>query len=219
MKTLTSVLQTNPSPLGNDEKEVRTTTYMRLDVRRRGETFDWTEVVCHIETSPVRYGFISTETSYSDAFVTNFPVFERSGSLRDNGDFIAGPYATVLGADLDDPINDPLPQAAGEPGEVDGDNDGHPGVTVRVDGTVSGEVYVTQRNIVTMRGRQRDETRIEGLLHSEATQVVLDASSGLLRSRVESRRNPEDAASYFVLRRLDADADCAAIVSRADQLF
>jgi len=78
---------------------------------------------------------------------------------------------------------------------------------------------VAQRNIVTMRGRQRDETRIEGLSRSEATQVVLDASSGILRSRVESRRNPEDATSYFVLRRLDPNTDCAAIVARADQLF
>jgi hypothetical protein len=219
MKTLTSVLQTNPSPLGSEEKEVRTTTYMRLDVRRRGESFDWTEVLCHIETSPVRYGVISTRTSYSDAFVTNFPVFERNGSMRGNGDFIAGPYATVIGAELDDPLNDPLPQAAGEAGEVDGDSDGHPGVTVQVGGTISGEVYVAQRNIVSMRGRQRDETRIEGLLHSEATQVVLDASSGILRTRVESRRNPDDAASYFILRRMDSNTDCTAIVARADQLF
>jgi hypothetical protein len=219
MKTMTSVLQTNPSPLGSEEKEVRTTTYMLLDVRRRGETFDWAEVVCHIETSPVRYGLISTQTSYPDAFVTNFPVFERRGSLHDNEDFFAGPYATLVGAELADPLNDPLPQAPAEAGEVDGDNDGHPGVTVQVGGTVSGEVYVVQRNIISMRGRQRDESRIEGLLHSEATQVVLNASSSILRTQVESRRNPDDAASYFIMQRLDSNTDCAGIIARADQLF
>ncbi len=219
MKTVTSVLQTNPSPFGNDEKEIRTTAYLRAEVTRSGEDFDWEEVLCHMETSPVSYGLITTETNYPAAFVTHFPVFERSGSLRASGGFQAGPFATVVGAELDNPLTDPLPESAGEAGEVDGDMDGHPGVTVEVSGTVSGQVYVAQRNVITMRGQARDEGRIEGLWNSEGTQIVLDASSGLLRSRVESRRNPEDAASYFVLRRLEPGTTCDQIVARAGDLF
>ena len=219
LKTVTSVLQTNPSPFGNDEKEIRTTAYLRAEVSRSGDEFEWEEVLCHMETSPVRYGLVNTETHYPDAFLNNFPIFERSGTLGDSGAFRAGPFATVVGAELDNPLSDPLPESPGEAGEVDGDMDGHPGVTVEVSGTVSGQVYVVQRNVITMRGQTRSEDRIEGLWHSEGTQIVLDASSGLLRSRVESRRNPEDAASYFVLRRLEQGTSCDQIVARADDLF
>jgi len=219
MKTVTSVLQTNPSPFGNDEKEIRTTSYLRAQVSRTGEGFDWEEVLCHMETSPVRYGAISTETNYPAAFVTHFPVFQRTGRFQDSGDFHAGPFATVVGAELDNPLTDPLPESAGEAGEVDADRDGNPGVTVEVSGTVSGEVYVVQRNIITMRGRVRSEDRVEGLLNSEGAQIVLDASNRLLRSRVVSRRNPDDAASYFVLSRVEAGTSCDQIVDRADDLF
>lgn len=222
MKNVTAVLQRNPSPVGNDEKPLRTEALLRLEVEVLGEDFQWREQLCDMMTTPVRFGGIipvTAETSYPQAFIRHFPVFERRGQLASGGDFSAGPFATIVGAELDNPLVDPLPQAAGDPGEVDGDQDGEPGVTVQVAGTLSGQVYVAQRNIITMRGRQREEGRIEGLWHSEGEQVVFGASSGLLETPVESRRDPEDAASYFILQEIEADWGCSEILAEAEELF
>ena len=84
---------------------------------------------------------------------------------------------------------------------------------------MSGEVYVAQRSRITMRGRLRQPGRIEGLWTSEDERSVLAASRDLLMSEVVSRRDPDQAASYFILQRIDDGTECAALVRSAEQTF
>ena len=220
MKAVSAVQQRNPSPLGNEEVRVTTTQYVLLESERLEEDFSWTETLCSIATSEARYRFgIRASTSYPAAFVDHFPTFERTGTWTEAGEFSAGPMASVVGAELANPLRDPLPTEPGAGGESDSDEDGHPGVTVNVGGAVSGSVYVAQRSIISLRGRERDGGRIEGLWQSNDEQVVLGASSGILNRQVERRRDPEDAASFFIMTPIDDAWDCDDITARIDELF
>ena len=220
MKAVSAVQQRNPSPLGNEEVRVVTTQYMLMDALRLDDQITWDETLCRIATSEARYRFgIRASTSYPESFVTHFPVFERQAQWTENGEFQAGPFASVVGADLANPLSDSLPTEAGAAGEVDSDQDGNPGVTVNVGGAVSGSVYVVQRSVINLRGRERDNGRVEGFWQAEDEQIVLAASSNILMTPVERRRDPEAEASYFVMVPIDSNWSCQDINDAGDDLF
>lgn len=220
MKAVSAIQQRNPSPLGNEEVQVVTTQYMLLDAERLGDRLTWDETLCSISTSEARYRFgIRASTSYPDAFVVHFPVFERQAEWTEDGEFQAGPYASVVGAQLNNPLTDPLPTEAGAAGEVDSDQDGNPGVTVNVGGAVSGSVYVAQRSVINLRGRERDNGRVEGFWQAADEQVVLEASSAILKTTVERRRDPDAETSYFVMVPIEDNWACREINDAVDELF
>ena len=220
MKAVSAVQQRNPSPLGNEEVQVVTTQYMLVDGERRDEQLIWNETLCRIATSEARYRFgIRASTTYPEAFVEHFPVFERQAEWTQGGEFQAGPLVSVVGAELANPLTDSLPSEAGAAGEVDSDQDGNPGVTVNVGGAVSGSVYVVQRSIISLRGRERDNGRVEGFWQAEDEQVVLAASSNILMTQVERRRDPDPEASYFVMVPVESDWSCRQINEAGDDLF
>ena len=219
MKAVSAILQRNPVA-GRGEAQVVTTQYMLVDSERLEEDFSWTETLCSISTTEARWNFaVRAQTSYPDAFVTHFPVQERRATWSDDGDFNAADLTSVVGARLANPLTDPLPAEADSATQMDTDRDGNPGVTVNVAGAISGSVYVAQRSIINLRGRERDNRRIEGLWESNDQQVVLGASNGILNRSVENRRDPDDARSFFIMVPIDDDWDCDDINTRIEDLF
>lgn len=174
----------------------------------------------HLTTCGITMGSDAdpARTVVPDAFVSALPEVDRRAVIGDDGTYTVDWLTQVHGARLTDPENDALPTSADDPRVVDQDEDGRPGLTVRVTGLVDGEVYVAQRGRDRMVGRLADG-RVDGLVEWTSEQAVLDAEVELLRTPVPSRPEADPAAHVFGLRRLPAGATCADVVASAPTLF
>lgn len=111
----------------------------------------------------------------------------------------------ILGARLEHPLRDPLPDDGKDPRVYDQDKDGKPGVTVKVSGLISGEVYVVQRSKSLLSGRQKGSA-FRGSIDFTNEQKVIGASSRMLHR--DPKAEPIAESSYFVLQRVADDVDC-----------
>jgi hypothetical protein len=117
----------------------------------------------------------------------------------------------VLGAKLKNPLTDPLPSRADDASVDDTDKDGKPGVTMRVEGLASAEVYMASRRYDQMSGRLVSEHRFEGAVMHDQEQTLLGASNPLLR--VLPTMRPDPARSRFSMMRVDEKTRCADVAS------
>jgi hypothetical protein len=109
--------------------------------------------------------------------------------------------------------NDPLPSDPDDPRVFDQDGDGNPGVTIRVEGIVSGDMYIVQRSWTRLEGALLGDGSFGGRLFFGNAQVVLDSTSPFLGDPPSSRPLPN--LSWFRIARLPEDADCAKARERA----
>ena len=151
--------------------------------------------------------------SFPDAFVRSLPPKERvvelardaSGAMR---------YRVDLGTDHVgyDPAQTGgrVPLGPDAPGVVDGDWDGHPGVTVNLDVPVLGrtELYVVQRGSMVLDGIVEADGHVAGAVElGPVEQRTIAASNPLLVA--SPRIVPEPGASWFSLRPIDETSSCA----------
>jgi hypothetical protein len=116
-------------------------------------------------------------------------VYESEGEFLNSTDLGAS-YApplqvVVLGAELDDPVNDPLPTEENLGTAIDQDNDGNPGVTVEANVALcSGqqELYVALRTGVLLDGVVEDSNTIAGEMDATLEQEVLGISDRCLNA-------------------------------------
>jgi len=155
----------------------------------------------------------------SPAFVDAIVFQPRAAALEQDAD---GTIAwreprvwDVRGADLEEPASDPLPTSPEDVTVIDLDQDGHPGVTVRVSGILDGEIYVTQRQWTELEGRIDSPDRVAGALAWGDEQTVLGADNAILQG-FEAASEPVDGR--FVLVRVEG-LGCDAIVAARDDLF
>lgn len=194
-----------------------TTSVILYDLRHDGASLSGQGRVCDVRivSDPSFVG-----TTLPDALVRAMPAplldarLVRSGSAV----LLEQPETwTVLGADLDAPSSDPLPESAADPRVCDPDGDGNPGVTVRIDGIVDGEVYLVQRGWSRLRGELGDGA-IRGEVRFGQEQVVLDASRRVLRSQPPTEPASGPGDNTFVMAPLDASAGCREAVEAALRL-
>jgi hypothetical protein len=121
--------------------------------------------------------------------------------------------ALVFGARLAKPSTEPLPRSSDDPRVLDQDGDGKPGVTVRVRGLVSGELYIAQRSISSLRGARRGDV-FTGRVDFRTEDVVLGSTSKLLERRAKTR--PDPSQSFFRMKRAPAGTTCAEAQALAD---
>jgi hypothetical protein len=112
----------------------------------------------------------------------------------------------VVGARLKHPTRDLLPTSLDDRRLHDLDRDGHPGVTIGIGGIVSGDLRVVQRSWTSLSGTQRGKG-FRGRLNFGVEQVILDATSSMLRDPPKSQALP--AKSYFRLEPVAKDTNCA----------
>lgn len=123
----------------------------------------------------------------------------------------------VVGARLRSPLTDPLPTRPDAPEVYDQDDDGHPGLTVEVRGIAPGRLFVVQRSWTELQGKQVSPDAFAGDLRFAHEQVVLDATSFLLRRTLATE--PLLSRSWFRLQRLSPDASCEGAVAYAKEWF
>lgn len=150
-----------------------------------------------------------------DAFRRALPPVQVDAVLSRKGErtvFEQGAQTVVVGAKLRDPIREALPEDAEDERVFDQDRDGKPGVTVRVHGLASGEVFVVQRSTSRLRGSQKGKG-FSGQVLFTNEQKVLGASSPFLKGNRPSTPSPE--GSWFRLDPLRPGSGCREALARA----
>ncbi|MDP2470147.1 MAG: hypothetical protein Q8W45_04290 [Candidatus Palauibacterales bacterium] len=174
---------------------------------------------CSIEQEPLG----KVRTSIGPGFVSAIPAWVSPLTADPDG----GPagvriarHTVVLGAHLVDPENDRLPTEEDDPRVTDPDGDGNPGVTVDVSGFVSGQVYLVQRLVRGLRGTAGPGGRMTGTVEGAGDQVVIGASSGILKTFTpDFEYNPDPKRNTFVWVPVPEDATCASVLAGRDSLF
>jgi len=204
--------------------QTRTTmTYLRLVIEQTDDALSILETNCGTNIDD---GTVMVSTTIPDAFLDSLGVTERTARLELVSEMdpftgnpsperrIVFPWSTqVLGARLEDPENEALPTDTADPRVFDQDNDGHPGMTVRVEimGLIGGEVYVVQRNRNRLTGAVISPGFIQGTIEWETEQVILGASSPFFASGGQGSPDPDPERNFFLARQIDPLLGCADI--------
>ena len=208
---------TRPS---NRYLRVRTTSVLLHRVRESGDGLAVETRYCSVEQEPLG----RVRTSLGPAFIAAIPVWDSPLTVDPEGE---GPgairlaeHAMVLGADLEEPANDPLPRDADDPRITDADGDGHAGVTVEVEGFVNGQVYLVQRLVRGLRGSVGPGGRMTGTVIGAGDQVVIGASNAILKAFTPKfEHNPDPKRNTFVWVPVPEGSTCESVVAARDQLF
>ena len=196
-----------------------TTSIVLYEVRHQGDQLTGSGRVCDVRivSDP---SFVAT--TLPDAFLRALPepvidarLAEANGTLS----LEQAPVWSVVGANLDRPLTESLPQSADDPRVCDSDEDGNPGVTVRIGGLVEGEVYIVQRGWSRYTGLLDPRLRaFRGEVEFGQEQVVLDASRRVLRSQPPMEPSNTPGSNTFVMAPLDDGAGCREAVEMALRL-
>jgi hypothetical protein len=185
-------------------------------------TQDGTAVTGHVDVCDryVRGGIV--DTTLSAAFIDSIEDFDITASYDAEGNFAVDRFYLLLGATLEDPSDkESLPTDADDERVFDQDGDGNPASTVRIQGLgLDGRIYNVQWSTMAPTGATVSETRIEGLLHFDATENVLGSDPPVIASlSPESNPHPNDCWSTFQMARLDEEATCDTVVESFLELF
>lgn len=184
--------------------KMRVTTLVNLT--HEGKALKGAGKLCdlHIESST---DLIRTE--FPAAFKRALPAIDVDLSLSGEGDSMKLNQAAstiVLGAKLKDRLREKLPHEADDSRIFDQDKDGQPGMTVKVDGFVSGEVYVVQRTTTRLKG-ERFGGSFRGHVLFKNEQNVVGASSVMLNRSPHPR--PDLSQSFFRLEKVAPALTCS----------
>jgi hypothetical protein len=208
---------TRPS---NRYLRVRTTSLLLHRVRDTDEGLVVDTRFCSVEQEPLG----KVRTTIGPGFVAAMPAWTSPVEIDAAAD---GPtvvripdHVMVLGANLDDPATEPLPDRADDPRVTDPDGDGNPGVSVEVAGLVNGQVYLVQRLVRGLRGTPGPDGRMAGAVTGTGEQRVIGASSAIIRSFTpQFEHNPDPKRNVFVWVPVPEDATCESVVAGRDILF
>lgn len=171
-----------------------------------------TEQVCNIDI-----------ISDSDSIRTIIPpkfLKDVSGKSRpihrakiDGKDTIVLPKITnIFGAKLS--AKDKLPTDEDDPRVIDADKDGKPGLTVKVNGMIDGELYIVTRGTNELKGHLMPSGRVEGHVTWNSEQVVLDATSIFLEIEPTTWPDKRPTKNFFRWYKVPAATDCAELTKR-----
>jgi hypothetical protein len=208
--------------------ETRSYTLSLVQIEQTGSVLRETHEVCSLKTTPV----IGLETVVPEAvFRTSNPTVVEGYVYGDRpgASYTSGPILAVWGIDLLDPLRDPLPEPSDplDPRIMDTDEDGMPGVTLKVGGSAC-DLYVIQRDAASVTGILQADGSIEGGGAAYTQQVVLGATNPICGQRFETIPNPAQGYSKMVRvdRRginLDADGDgevgCEELIAAQDRVI
>ena len=157
------------------------------------------------------------EPSVPMALVNTIPTFTAPLMVTKEGDVWKWERVRsglVLGAQLDDPLNDQLPSEENDNRVYDQDMDGAPGVTLNVSGLVEGDIYAVVRYVDTISGSITDEGIWEGTTHDETEQIVIGASQDILKINVAPVSVDDPSLNVTTV-----DAGCTEVIEAIDTHF
>lgn len=117
------------------------------------------------------------------------------------------PTPSLLGITGD--ASKPLSQDRNDPNITDPDNDGKPGVTVKINiGTIiKGEIYITRREIFTNYMTLNNDGTITGYVKDDSEQFVVGASHKILDQESNNTQHPSKGMNPIILVPIDDEID------------
>jgi hypothetical protein len=198
--------------------EVRSVTsaLLRMDIEQQDRELTIRRRACALD---VDSGTSMVQTLVPDAFVEAIPRTRSRARLTHTelGWRVDGWQEREVVGMRDEGTT--MPADDRDPRVVDGDRDGAPGVSIRVRGLVSGEVWVAQRTVSRFRTADLTPDRIDGHVQWTADQVVLGATNRFLRGQNTSVPAEEPAAHRFQTRRVAEGTTCRQAVALSSQMF
>jgi hypothetical protein len=200
--------------------EVRSVTaaLLLMEIDQSGQNLSIHRQLCALD---VDSGTSVVRTEVPDAFVDAIRDTTESATLvhTTRGPSLNGWRAQELVGLTGVNFTEPLPTDFSDTRYVDSDGDGNPGLTIRVRGLVSGEVYVASRGITELRPTSMTGELMSGEVDWTAEQVVLGASNRFLRGDgADPDPEPGYRGNYFRARRVAADSTCGSIVNSSFSL-
>lgn len=199
-----------------------------------------TDANVRIRITPCRFALPSVPSVATLRIPPRLEEVLRGISIEDEGAFLSAadpvgatfttPQTLVLlGAELADPANDPLPTAENPAGALDQDEDGHPGVTVAAETVLCRtpeELYVALRATVEMSSTIDDVDRFGGDVTPGLEQSILGVSDRCLNAAASLTIEILDGSRFDAIRvgdeqDLDANGNvsCPEIAWYATDLF
>lgn len=202
---------------------VQLTTLFMVQLVQNGTQVSTMTTACSVQLTP----FGGNQTTYPQAAIAAIQTpaqMSRLSAAQIGATYTPDERVSLLGwraAQGQDPRTAAVPEEERDARLVDSDNDGHPGVTLTVSGRLDGDIYIANRNIVTIEGTVVTADLIEGRSHTNQIQRIIDSTNPLLGlSTIEATPNPDAASSTYHLVRLPAGTNsCAQIIAQAATLF
>jgi hypothetical protein len=154
----------------------------------------------------------------SNGTLTSPLEFKKEGAAIT---FLMPERVSVVGGVLKDP-HEELPTSKDDPRVIDGDHDGHPGVTIHVKGDFplpSGDIYVVQRTTFTLHGKRDFTDHFSGSVFDLSDQSIVDATNGQLMTKSSSDPQNDSAKNAFEMKRIEAALSCDELMAQVDGLF
>ncbi|MFP4600676.1 MAG: hypothetical protein ACLFVJ_20640 [Persicimonas sp.] len=196
----------------------RTTTFQKMRITQAGTKLVLTEQACDVQITSDQG---AVKTHVPDPFVEHMNVVERPGELRkrDSGYYLYAPKKTKhFGVrPLDD--GEEVPTSKNDPRVFDQDKDGHPGMTIRLSGLLSGELYMAQQSWDQLWGKVLTNGQIAGPVKWQTDQKVLERKGRIVGEMSSSTPHPDPDQSYFRMVRVDANTTCDEIADKGNSLF
>lgn len=186
-------------------------------------TFDgtdlWlTEHGCHVEAT----GMDAVSTDIPDAIPQSMVPAPVKLMVWKEGETIRWEReeaVMLVGVTLDNPLTDELPGDASDPRIFDQDEDGNPGVTVKVAGFISGDIYVVQRAINTYYGEVNDEGALMGNVTERGDQKTLGATNSMLEQSIPNEPINDPAKNQVQMVRIEPSMNCDLLMASVDSIF
>ncbi len=170
-----------------------------------GEWLKGTGTLCDVQ---IRSSSKLVKTILPAAFRTALPAVVTNARLTKQGGtihFEQPPQTLVLGANLKNDESDALPTSPSDPRVRDDDKDGKPGVTVQIEGIVSGEIYLVQRSTSRLSGHATPGG-FHGEIEFTNDQEILNATTSVLKRNPSAK--PDPSRSGFILQKVDPKTTC-----------
>jgi hypothetical protein len=149
------------------------------------------------------------------------PITHEVAVDHDLGVFLSGNVIDLWGVrDLPDPLTTALPTKDNFKQEPqsnwmwDEDEDGHPGVTIFMRGTLAADLYVVKRNVYVFDGTIVSDDRIQGLnVTSVSESNSVESTVGWIAGEGTAKSDPDPLKSWFDMVRLKDGATCADVAA------
>ena len=200
------------------ESNTLTLAYAIATISRDGDGFIISEKGCHVDSMPES----GISTVIPDAVPRSIPTTPQPFHLwEENGEVQwSRPEKVVLmGVQLENPANDELPSSSDDGRIWDQDEDGNPGITVTVEGFVSGDIYVIQRTFSSYTGVVGDDDNFTGWVDELGQQQVIGATNPMLNQNIPTEPHPDPDQSTVQLVRLAGATTCDELIQQKDSLF
>jgi hypothetical protein len=214
-------INTSDSSAMGIKSQTKVLRYSLLRMESAGEGLAVQEKTCDLTTENSG----SSSIKFPRALVASIADRGYNYVLQQNGSSsqlsIKG-AAEVLGARLANPAGDPLPSSDTDATLFDQDADGKPGISVDVSAkafvTISGTIYLSQRQVWDETINVIDENTARGSLVWSQEQKIFGASNPIFTS-VSAVVTPLQDQSSVALKRLPDGAGCAEVLAQKAALF